>query len=101
MKILPITISIKCPSFISKWCSVQKIYSKMFSSSCANAHDVTTFEVNEMFWYVKKFNVFGTEYAWLLHDIRKKSVSSTAFSEVWLFSEGNLLTTFSGSVCNF
>ena len=48
-KILPITIFISWPSFSSKWFTIQKIGSKMYSTLCAdNCHDVTTSDINGM-----------------------------------------------------
>ena len=43
------TISIAWTGFISKWFTAQKIYSKMFSTSCTNIdHDVIASKIDGM-----------------------------------------------------
>ena len=46
---MPMTIFIKEPSFKTKCFMIQKIYSEMYSTFCANTvHDDRTFEVDRM-----------------------------------------------------
>ena len=49
-------------SFMLKWVTIQKIYSKMYCTSCANTCDVTSFKVdgiikNKKNWISQKWNM--------------------------------------------
>ena len=49
LKILLITISVSWPNFITKWSTIQKIYSKLYPVSSTNTHhEVKIFEVDGM-----------------------------------------------------
>ena len=49
-KILPVTTSISLLSFVTKWYTIQKIYLKMYSTSCVT---VSTLKVEGMVWNLK------------------------------------------------
>ena len=59
LKIFSMTVS---PIFITSQCRIQKIYSKMYVTLCANTHnDITAFEVNGIVWNTTKMNISRTE----------------------------------------
>ena len=56
LKILATTLFFCWLSFMTKWYTIQKIRSKMYSTSCVNTHhDATTFEVAGMGWNRKNW----------------------------------------------
>ena len=54
--LLPLFISINCPSFVTEWDVLQKIYSKMLPVSCTDTyHDVTDLVNHGMVRNTKKW----------------------------------------------
>ena len=54
LEIFSMTVSVSWTSFMSKWFTIQKIYSKMVSASCTDTHhDVITFKVDRMVENIK------------------------------------------------
>ena len=48
-------VSISCSTFMFKWYMIQKIYPKMYSTSCAdNNHDVSKI-INGMVWNIRNW----------------------------------------------
>lgn len=45
LKTLPITIYLSWLSFMTKWWMIQNIYYNICTTSCANTHDIATFEI--------------------------------------------------------
>lgn len=45
LKTLSMTVPISRPCFMTKQCTVQKIYSVIYSNSCSNTHDIATFKL--------------------------------------------------------
>ena len=62
LKLLSMTICISWPSFMTKWVTIQKISSKIYSTKCANSHhDDAICEVDGMVQNIKNLNAWRTE----------------------------------------
>ena len=80
-------------SFITKWFTIQKKYSEMYSNSYSNiCLDIRTFKVDGMAWNIKKWvcQEWETSSPWNKNLHKGLLQSLTTFSKVFIFRGGNI-----------
>ena len=76
LKLLPMIGSINWPSFVTEWCRIQKIHSKIHSALSANTHKTSNTHMTSkstsklIEWFkISKKTEYVKEGTWLFHDV--------------------------------